>query len=502
MNNDILESAGLSQAQTLQLAQSLHAKGVDDADIYFEHSVHEGWSLEEGRVKSGSSSIDRGVGVRAIAGEKTAFAYSDEISFEAIKQATQTVRVIAKMGGNVGGKAGGKSVGGKTVGTKPQRETAQKKSSLDKTALQKNLIQRSPLYAYENPITGLQSADKIKLLERLEQFAKACDPRVKQVMANLSAEHSMVLCVRADGTQAADVRPLLRIGLEVIAEQAGRRESGYAGGGGRYELARFDDAYLKQLAKQAVDSALVNLEARPAPAGMMSVVLGPGWPGILLHEAIGHGLEADAIRKGSSAFAGLFGQQIAAKGVTVVDDGTLAHRRGSLNMDDEGTPTQCTTLIEDGILVNCLQDRMNARLMGRQVTGNARRESYACVPLPRMTNTYMLNGQRDPAEIIAGLEKGIYCSNFGGGQVDTTSGKFVFSCTEAWYVEGGKLLYPVKGATLIGNGADALRHITQIGNDMALDTGVGVCGKEGQSVPVGVGQPTLRIEGLTVGGTA
>jgi len=341
----------------------------------------------------------------------------------------------------------------------------------------------------------------VALLEKLERLARAVDPRVKQVMASLSGEYDVVMVQRADGQRIADIRPLVRVGITVIVEQDGRREQGYAGGGGRTDYAYFSDEVLTRYAREAVHQAVVNLDARPAPAGQMSVVLGPGWPGILLHEAIGHGLEGDFNRKGSSAFANRIGERVAAPGVTVVDDGTLSGRRGSLNVDDEGTPAQQTVLIEDGILKGYIQDTHNARLMGVSPTGNGRRESYAHLPLPRMTNTYMMAGQTDPAEILASIDRGIYAVNFGGGQVDITNGKFVFSMSEAYWVEKGKIQYPIKGATLIGNGPDALTRVSMIGNDLALDSGVGTCGKEGQSVPVGVGQPTLRIDGLTVGGT-
>ena len=348
----------------------------------------------------------------------------------------------------------------------------------------------------------MDSTAKVQLLERLEKQARAKDPRVVQVMAGLASEYDVVMVARADGTLAADVRPLVRLSLSVIVEQNGRRESGSAGGGGRFGLAHFDAACLTRYVDEAVGSALTNLEAHPAPAGEMTVVLGSGWPGILLHEAIGHGLEGDFNRKGSSAFSGKIGQRVAAKGVTVLDDGTIADRRGSLNVDDEGHASQKNVLIEDGILVGYIQDSMNARLMGVAPTGNGRRESYAHVPMPRMTNTYMLAGDKAPEEIVASIKKGLYATNFGGGQVDITSGKFVFSASQAFWVENGKIQYPVKGATLVGNGPDALTRVSMIGNDMALDPGVGTCGKEGQSVPVGVGQPTLRIDGLTVGGTA
>jgi TldD protein len=354
----------------------------------------------------------------------------------------------------------------------------------------------------QDPIASLGDADKVALLERLEGYARAVDKRIIQVIASLAGEYEVVLVARSDGLMAADVRPLVRVSLQVIAEQDGRREQGVAGGGGRFDYAYFTDDVLRDYAEKAVHQALINLNAKPAPAGTMTVVLGAGWPGILLHEAIGHGLEGDFNRKGSSAFSGRVGERVAASGVTVVDDGTLARRRGSLNIDDEGNPTQCTVLIEDGILKGYLQDSLNARLMGVPVTGNARRESFAHIPMPRMTNTYMLNGDKNPEEIIASVKHGLYAVNFGGGQVDITSGKFVFSAAEAYMIEDGKISYPVKGATLIGNGPEVLTRVSMIGNDMMLDPGVGTCGKEGQSVPVGVGQPTLRIDGLTVGGTA
>jgi TldD protein len=353
-----------------------------------------------------------------------------------------------------------------------------------------------------DPIATLDSAAKVALLGRVEKMARAKDPRIVQVMAGLAGEYDVVLVARADGTLAADVRPLVRLSVTVIAEQKGRREVGSGGGGGRFSLAYFDDARIQGYVDDAVKAALTNLEARPAPAGEMTVVLGSGWPGILLHEAIGHGLEGDFNRKGSSAFSGKLGKRVAAKGVTVLDDGTIAERRGSLNVDDEGNASQRNVLIEDGILRGYIQDSMNARLMGVKPTGNGRRESYAHIPMPRMTNTYMLGGDKAPEEIVASIKKGLYATNFGGGQVDITSGKFVFSASEAFWVENGKILYPVKGATLVGNGPDALTRVSMIGNDMKLDPGVGTCGKEGQSVPVGVGQPTLRIDGLTVGGTA
>lgn len=470
--NLLLDQQGLSTDQVTAVLDSVMQAGVDDADIYFQATRSEGWSLEEGIVKAGSFSIDQGVGVRAISGEKTAFAYSDDVSLPSLKSASTAVREI----GCVGGQQAVALPGAECPGT----------------------VDR---YLPLNPIASLEAPAKVALLEKLEQMARALDPRVKQVMASLSGEYDVVMVQRADGQRVADIRPLVRVGVTVIVEQDGRREQGYAGGGGRTDYAYFSDAILKRYAQEAVHQAVVNLEARPAPAGQMSVVLGPGWPGILLHEAIGHGLEGDFNRKGSSAFANRIGERVAAPGVTVVDDGTLSGRRGSLNVDDEGTPAQQTVLIEDGILKGYIQDTHNARLMGVAPTGNGRRESYAHLPLPRMTNTYMMPGQMDPAEILASIDRGIYAVNFGGGQVDITNGKFVFSMSEAYWVENGKIQYPIKGATLIGNGPDALTRVSMIGNDLALDSGVGTCGKEGQSVPVGVGQPTLRIDGLTVGGT-
>ncbi|MBP7567452.1 MAG: metalloprotease TldD [Burkholderiaceae bacterium] len=469
----LLTPFGLDESHLTRALAEIRAHKVDDADLYFQYTRHEGWSLEEGIVKTGSFSIDQGVGVRAVSGEKTAFAYSDDISEASLLDAARTVRAIA---------TAGKSARVKT----PARRVAGSRS----------------LYDGLDPIATLDSTAKVRLLEHVEQMARARDPRVVQVMAGLASEYDVVLVARADGTLAADVRPLVRLSVTVIAEQGGRREMGSGGGGGRFGLAHFDEALITEYVTAAVTAALTNLDARPAPAGEMTVVLGPGWPGVLLHEAIGHGLEGDFNRKGSSAFSGRIGQRVAAKGVTVLDDGTLADRRGSLNVDDEGNASQRNVLIEDGILKGYIQDSMNARLMKVAPTGNGRRESYAHVPMPRMTNTYMLGGKQDPGEIVASMKKGLYATNFGGGQVDITSGKFVFSASEAFWVENGKILYPVKGATIVGNGPDALTRVTMIGNDMQLDTGVGTCGKEGQSVPVGVGQPTLRIDGLTVGGTA
>ena len=469
----LLTPFGLDESHLLRALAEIKAHRVDEADLYFQYTRSEGWSLEEGIVKTGSFSIDQGVGVRAVSGEKTAFAYSDDISEASLLDAARTVRSIAAQAQGARVKAG-------------KRRVAEARS----------------LYRDLDPIASLDSTAKVALLGRVEQLARGKDPRVVQVMAGLASEYDVVLVARADGTLAADVRPLVRLSVTVIAEQKGRREMGSAGGGGRFGLAYFDDACIVRYVDEAVQAALTNLVARPAPAGEMTVVLGPGWPGILLHEAIGHGLEGDFNRKGSSAFSGRIGQRVAAKGVTVLDDGTLADRRGSLNVDDEGNASQRNVLIEDGILKGYIQDSMNARLMGVAPTGNGRRESYAHVPMPRMTNTYMLAGGKAPEEIVASIKKGLYATNFGGGQVDITSGKFVFSASEAYWVENGKIQYPVKGATLVGSGPECLKRVSMIGNDMKLDSGVGTCGKEGQSVPVGVGQPTLRIDGLTVGGTA
>ena len=468
----LLAPHALEARHLQQVFGQMLAHRVDYADLYFQYSRAESWSLEEGMVKSGSFGIEQGVGVRAVSGEKTAFAYSDDISLAALEGAALATRAIARQGG--------------TQPVVPMLHAGSKKN----------------LYLPHDPIASMKDSDKVALLERLERQARALDPRVTQVMAGLAGEYEVVLVARSDGLLNADIRPLVRLSLQVIVESSGRREQGSAGGGGRFGYDYFTDEVLQDYAAKAVHQAVINLDARPAPAGNMTVVLGSGWPGILLHEAVGHGLEGDFNRKGSSTFSGRVGERVAAKGVTVVDDGTLEKRRGSLQMDDEGNPTQRTVLIENGILQGYLQDTLNARLMNVPVTGNARRESYAHLPMPRMTNTMMLNGMHNPQEIIASVKHGLYAANFGGGQVDITSGKFVFSTTEAYMIEDGKITYPVKGATLIGNGPEALTRVSMIGNDMALDPGVGVCGKEGQSVPVGVGQPTVRIDGLTVGGTA
>ncbi|OZI19425.1 metalloprotease TldD [Bordetella genomosp. 9] len=468
----LLDPWGLSEADMARALGEIFTHKVDYADLYFQYTRSEGWSLEEGIVKTGSFSIGQGVGVRAISGEKTAFAYSDSLSPDALLSSARAVRGIARQGA---GKAKVRAQGASLA---------------------------HDLYPAVDPLLTLSAPDKVAMLERIERMARARDPHVIQVMAGLGAEYDVILVAGSDGRLAADVRPLVRLSLTVIVERDGRREMGHAGGGGRTGLGYFTDEIMRGYVEHAVHEALVNLDARPAPAGEMTVVLGSGWPGILLHEAVGHGLEGDFNRKGSSVFAGRIGERVASKGVTVIDDGTLPDRRGSLNVDDEGNPTQRNVLIEDGILRGYMQDTMNARLMKTGATGNGRRESFAHLPMPRMTNTYMLGGNTPPEEILASVKRGLYAVNFGGGQVDITSGKFVFSASEAYMIENGKISYPVKGATLIGNGPDAMTRVSMIGNDMRLDSGVGTCGKEGQSVPVGVGMPTLRMDGLTVGGTA
>jgi len=468
----ILNARGIAQNDLEKVLDRLLGHHVDQADIYFENSRLEAWTLEDGIVKDGSFSIEQGAGIRAISGEKTGFAYTDELSLSNLLQAAGTARAIARSGRNA-------------------------------TAAITRHEPRALLYGTVDPLKSLSEADKIALLHHVEKEARRIDPRVSQVIVSLVAAHDMMLVVADDGTLAGDIRPLVRMNVQVIAEQGGRREQGTAGGGGRTTLDYFiEEERGLEFAREAVRQALVNLEAVDAPAGAMPVVLGPGWPGVLLHEAVGHGLEGDFNRKGTSAFAGRIGERVASTLCTVVDDGTLARRRGSLNIDDEGTPTQQTMLIEKGVLKGYMQDKMNARLMGFPTTGNGRRESYAHLPMPRMTNTYMLPGQHDPQEIIASVGRGLYAVNFGGGQVDITSGKFVFSANEAYLIENGKVTRPVKGATLIGNGPEVLTRVSMVGNDLALDAGVGVCGKEGQSVPVGVGQPTLKVDELTVGGTA
>jgi len=468
----LLEPAGLGEQQLSTTLGGLMRGGVDYADLYFQVTRQESWSLEDGIVREGSFSLDQGVGVRANSGEKTGFAYSDELVLPALESAAGAARAIARQG---------------------QEKIVQAWQRSDAVAL----------YPMSDPTTSIDDEQKTRLLLELDAATRELDSRIEQVMISLASSQDLILVAASDGTMAADVRPLIRLNVSVILEQDGQREHGYSGGGARADLSYFlDGDFPLDYAREAVRQATVQLEAQPAPAGTMPVVLGNGWPGILLHEAVGHGLEGDFNRKGLSAFSGKIGQRVASEQCTIVDDGTMANRRGSLSVDDEGTPTQNTVLIENGILRGYMQDKLNARLMGVAATGNGRRESFAHVPMPRMTNTYMLSGNHDPDEIIASVDKGIYAPNFGGGQVDITSGKFVFSASEAYLIENGKVTTPVKGAMLIGDGPVALHKISMIGNDLKLDTGVGTCGKEGQSVPVGVGQPTLKIDELTVGGTA
>jgi TldD protein len=467
-----LEPAGLSEQHLNSTLGSMMQRGVDYADLYFQVSRQESWTVEDGIVREGSYNHNQGVGVRAVSGEKTGFAYSDELMLPALQQAASAARAIARAG-----------------------ET----KSLQ--AWQRS--QQAPLYALTDPTSSISDADKIAMLARVDQETRALDARVEQVILSLTSSHELILVAASDGTLAADVRPLVRFNVSVILEENGRREQGYAGGGARSDLNYFRAGELPmEYAREAVRQAQVQLEAVAAPAGAMPVVLGPGWPGILLHEAVGHGLEGDFNRKGTSAFSGRVGQKVAAPHCTIVDDGTLPNRRGSLAIDDEGTPGRYNVLVEDGVLKGYMQDKLNARLMGVAPTGNGRRESYAHMPMPRMTNTYMLAGPHDHDEIIASVKKGLYAPNFGGGQVDITSGKFVFSASEAYLIENGAITAPVKGAMLIGDGPDALTKISMVGDNLQLDGGVGTCGKEGQSVPVGVGQPTLKIDELTVGGTA
>ncbi len=469
---DLLNPGGLGEAELEKTLGQLMDRRLDLADMYFQATRFESWSLEDGIVKDGSFNIDQGVGVRAVSGEKTGFAYSDEIALPALAQSARAARAIAHDAG-----------GGKV-------QAWHRQESRD-------------LYSSIDPLSSLAEGERIALLESVDKFARGLDPRVKEVNVGLSGEYTRVMMVASDGTFSADVRPLVRLNVSVIVEQNGRREQGSAGGGGRRDYGYFQEGERALgYAREAVRRAIVNLDSEAAPAGTMTVVLGPGWPGVLLHEAIGHGLEGDFNRKGSSAFAGRIGETVASSLCTVVDDGTLPDRRGSLNVDDEGVPTQRTVLIENGVLAGYLQDKLNARLMGVAPTGNGRRESYSHLPMPRMTNTYMLPGPHAPEEIIASVDKGLYAVNFGGGQVDITSGKFVFSASEAYLIENGKVTRPVKGATLIGNGPDVLTRVSMVGDDLALDEGVGTCGKEGQSVPVGVGQPTLKVDELTVGGTS
>jgi TldD protein len=467
----LLAPGGLDQGQLEQVLGDLMGPAVDSGDIYFQSTRHESWVLEDGLVRTGTHSAEQGVGIRAISGEKTGFAYADEIILPSLLQASGAARAIARQG--------------------------------SQGSLQAWKRERSPaLYSVDDPMQTLAAAEKVDVLRQVDAYARSRDPRVSQVIVSLAATHETILVASTDGTLAADVRPLVRLNVSVIVEQKGRREQGSDGGGGRFSYRTLleNDAW-RGMADEAVRQALVNLEAEAAPAGKMTVVLGPGWPGVLLHEAVGHGLEGDFNRKGTSAYSGCLGQKVAADCVTVVDDGTIEQRRGSLTVDDEGTATQQTVLIENGVLKTYMQDKLNARLMNTAPTGNGRRESFAHLPMPRMTNTFMLPGKYAADEIIASVDYGLYAANLAGGQVDITSGRFVFSTSEAYLVENGKITRPVKGASLIGNGPDVMNRVSMVGNDLKLDAGVGVCGKEGQNIPVGVGQPTLRIDGLTVGGT-
>jgi len=466
----IFAHIGLDEAVTQHLAEdALH--GLDDGELYLQYSLSESFAFDDGRLKSASFDTGQGFGLRGVLGETTAYAHSNDLSPAAIRRAAETIRAI-------------RSGHGGTWAAAPARTNR-------------------ALYRPDSPFDGFDFAAKVKLLQDIDAYARSKDPRVCQVSASLLGSWSVVEIVRPDGYRARDVRPLVRLNVQLVTADGDKRETGYHGFGGRTDYARmFDPACWQGATDEALRQALVNLAAVPAPAGEMTVVLGPGWPGILLHEAIGHGLEGDFNRKKTSAFAGLLGERVAAPGVTVVDDGTLENRRGSLSIDDEGTPTERTVLIEDGILRGYMQDRLNARLMGMKPTGNGRRESFAHQPMPRMTNTFMLAGTDEPGDILRSVPSGIYARTFGGGQVDITSGKFVFTCTEAYYIEGGQLGAPIKGATLIGSGPEVLKRVSAIGNDLALDDGIGTCGKGGQSVPAGVGQPTLRVNGLTVGGTA
>ncbi len=469
--HDLLETAGLTENELEAVLHQLAGRNVDYADLYFQSTYAESWVLEDGIIKGGSFDIDRGVGVRVVSGEKTGFAYADDIMLPALLEASQAARSIAKQGGEQQAQVWNKSAG-------------------------------HQLYQVQNPLHSLSEQDKVLLLQRVDKYIRQKDTRIAQVNLSLSGEYEAILVMTSDGQLAADIRPLVRFNISLIIEQNGKRESGYAGGGGRVDYHTFLQGDLAfGYADEALRQAIVNLDAVDAPAGPMIVVLGPGWPGVLLHEAVGHGLEGDFNRKGISAYSGRMGKMVASPLCTIVDNGTLPNRRGSLNIDDEGVPTQNNVLIENGVLRNYMMDKRNARLMGTVSTGNGRRESYANLPLPRMTNTYMLAGQSEPQEIIASVKKGLYAVNFGGGQVDITSGKFVFSTSEAYLIENGKITAPVKGATLTGNGPDVLTKVSMVGNDLKLDSGVGICGKDGQSVPVGVGQPTLRVDELIVGGT-
>ena len=471
VDRKLLQPAGLDLSQLDRALGALMTRQLDYGDFYFQFTRFETWTIEDGIVKDGTHSVEQGVGVRAVAGEKTGFAYSDQLDAPALKDAVEAARGIVRTRGD--GRA------------KTPRTT-----------------QAQQLYPADDPSLSLDDAEKVELLLRLDRETRAMDERVIQVIGSLASVYEMILVQGSDGVLGADIRPLVRLNVSVITQKGDRREQGYAGCGGRGDLSLLTATdQVRSLAAEAVRQASVNMDAIPAPAGVMPVVLGPGWPGILLHEAIGHGLEGDFNRKGTSAFSGLIGERVASPECSVVDDGTLEGRRGSLNIDDEGSPTQCNTLIENGVLKGYLHDKLNARLMNTRSTGNGRRESFAYPPMPRMTNTYMLPGKHAPEDVIASVDKGIYAPNFGGGQVDITSGKFVFSASEAYLIENGKITAPVKGVTLIGNGPDVLTRVSMVGSDLELDPGVGTCGKEGQSVPVGVGQPTLRIDAMTVGGT-
>ncbi len=469
-NKFIINKSDLSHQNIIKYLDDIKNNSVDYADIYFQYSKNEFWSLEDGVVKNGSYSIDQGVGIRSISGEKIAFTYSDDISNAALKSAVKAINSMGSQGKGV------------TYQLPKDNVPSQK-------------------YINEDPTQSIENNEKIMILEKIDKLAKTLSPLVSKVSASLASSYDIILIQNHFGHLVEDVRPLVRLSVSVIVESKGKREQGSSGGGGRYSLNYFDDEILSKYTKEAVNSALINLEADASPAGSMTVVLGSGWPGILLHEAIGHGLEGDFNRKGTSAFSNKMGQQVAAKGIHIVDDGTIDDRRGSLNVDDEGNATKNTTLIEDGRLVGYIQDTQNAKLMNMEVTGNGRRESYAHLPMPRMTNTYMLNGNHTKEEIIKSVKNGLYANNFGGGQVDITSGKFVFSASEAYIIKDGRISHPVKGATIIGNGPDILKQVSMVGNDLSLDSGVGTCGKDGQSVPVGVGQPTLKIDNIVVGGT-
>ena len=471
---ELWDGSDIAEQDVDRLVGRLMSRDVDTGELFFQHRRSESWTLEDGSVKDGHYSVDRGVGVRAISGEKTGFAYADDIALPALIQAADAARTIARAGGD------------RSVQAYARRAAV-------------------PRYDASDPIGSASEDDKVALLSRVDAFARSLDPRITEVTARVAASHEINLVVASDGTLAGDVRPLVRFDVSVIVEQGGRRERGFGGTGGRHDLgsilASGPDGAAEQVAGEAVRQALINLDAVEAPAGTMPVVLGPGWPGVLLHEAVGHGLEGDFNRKGTSTFSGRIGERIASDLCTVIDDATLGDRRGSLTLDDEGTPGQRTVLIENGVLAGYMQDKLNARLMDATPTGNGRRQSYAHLPIPRMTNTFLLDGASEPDEIIASVDRGVFAVSFGGGQVDIASGRFTFSATEAYLIENGRVTTPIRGATLIGNGPDIMTRVSMVGNDLELDRGVGVCGKDGQTVPVGVGQPTLRIDRITVGGT-